>query len=60
MICLLRCVCGTEVAFDIKQVGCTVSSLFSRDQQAATVGSLLRMEVILALLLNTLRKKMIS
>ena len=35
-------VCGTEVAFDIKQVGFTVSSLFfSRDQQAA-VGSLLR------------------
>ena len=38
-------VCGTEVAFDIKQLGFTVS--FSRDQQAA-VGSLLRMEVILA------------
>ena len=51
-------VCGTEVAFNIKQVGFTVSSLFSPDQQAA-VGSLLRMEVILAntsLLLNTLRK----
>ena len=55
-------VCGAEVAIDIKQVGftCTVSSIFfSRDQQAA-VGSLLRMEVMLAntsLLLNTLRKK---
>ena len=53
-------VCGTEVTFDIKQVGFTVSSIFfSRDQQAA-VGSLLRMEVMLAntsLLLNTLRKK---
>ena len=36
-------VCGTEVAFDIKQVGFTVS--FSWDQQAA-VGSLLWMEVI--------------
>ena len=49
-------VCGTEVAFDIKQAGFTVCSLFSRDQQAA-VGSLLQMEVILAntsLLLNTL------
>ena len=37
-------------------------SFFSRDQQVA-VGSLLRMDVILAntsLLLNTLRKKMIS
>ena len=51
-------ICGTKVTFEIKQVGFTVS-LFSRDQQAA-VGSLLRMEVILAntsLLLNTLRKK---
>ena len=41
-----------------EQVGFTVSSLFSQDQQAA-VGSLLRLEVILAntsLLLNTLRK----
>ena len=40
----------------------SLSSIFSRDQQAA-VGSLLRMEVMLAntsLLLNTLRKKMIS
>ena len=52
-------VCGTEVPFDIKHVGFTVSSFFSRDQQAA-IGSLLRMELILAntsLLLNTLRKK---
>ena len=49
--------CGTEVAFDIKQVGFTPSSLFSRDQQAA-VGSLLRMEAFLpnpSLLLNALR-----
>ena len=46
----------------LKQVGFTVSSLFFRDRQAA-VGSSLRMDVILAntsLLLNTLRKKMIS
>ena len=55
-------VCCTEVAFDIEQFGFTVSSLFSRDKQAA-VGSLLLMEVILANtspLLNTLRKKIIS
>ena len=40
----------------------SLSTVSSRDQQAA-VGSLLRMEVILAntsLLLNTLKKKMIS
>ena len=52
---------GTGVTLDIKQVGFTVSYLFSsRDQQAAVV-SLLRMEAILAntsLLLDTLRKKM--
>ena len=44
---------------DIKQVGFTPSSLFSRDQQAA-VGSFLRIEVFLlntSLLLNALRKK---
>ena len=46
-------VCGTEVTFDIKQVGFTVSSLFFPRR-------LLRMEVILpnfSLLLNTLRQK---
>ena len=51
--------CGTEVAFNIKQVGCTPSSLFSWDQQAA-VGSLLQIEAFLpntSLLLNALRKK---
>ena len=44
-------VCGTKVAFDIKQAQSRLASQFplgsSRDQQAA-VGSLLRMEVILA------------
>ena len=44
-------VCGTKVAFDIKQAHSRLASQFplgsSRDQQAA-VGSLLRMEVILA------------
>ena len=47
------------VAFDINQVGFPVSFLF----QQGAVGSLLRMEVILlntSLMLNTLRKKMIS
>ena len=38
--------CGTEIAFDIKQVGLAPCSLFSGDQQAA-VGSLLRMEAFL-------------
>ena len=53
-------VCGTEVAFEIKQVGFTVPYLFFSRYQQAAVGSLLRMEAILAntsLLLNTLRKK---
>ena len=51
--------CGTEVAFNIKQVGCTPSSLFSQDQQAA-VGSLLQIEAFLpntSLLINALTKK---
>ena len=45
----VRDVCGTEVAFDIKQELASQFPLFffSWDQQAA-VGSLLRMEVILA------------
>ena len=50
---------GSEVAFDVKQVGSQLPRLFSRDQQAA-VGSFLQMEVILAnssMLLNTLKKK---
>ena len=50
---------GTEVAFDIEQVGFTFPLFSSRDQQAA-VDSLLRMELILpniSLLLNTPRKK---
>ena len=40
-------VCGTEVAFDIKQLASQFPLFSSRDQQAA-VSSLLRIEVILA------------
>ena len=52
---------GTEVAFYIKQVGFTVSSLLPETSKLKSAAdSLLRMEVILAntsLLLNTLSKK---
>ena len=41
--CECEFACGTEVAFNIRQVGSTPFSLFSRDQQAA-VDSLLRMD----------------
>ena len=56
---------GTKVAFYIKQVGFTFSSLLPETSKLkSAAGSLLRMEVILAntsLLLNTLsKKKMIS
>ena len=50
--------CGTEVAFDIKQVCFKFSSVISRDQQAA-VGSLLRIGAFLSNN-SLLRKKMIS
>ena len=53
-------VCGTEVAFDLKQELASQFLLFFSWDQKAAVGSLLRMEVILAntsLLLNTLKKK---
>ena len=56
-------VCGAEVAFDIKQVGFTVSSLFFPRPASCSRQFTPNREVILtntSLLLNTLRGKMIS